>query len=161
MNNSRLKRIMLYTGVLLIAFFLIKRNKTAPELEFSGLKLTDAEGVEYLISEFDGRPVLLNFWQTWCGPCIKEMPSFNNMPGKWNDLVVFIITDEDFSLWQKYPAMYPDVTFVKMETSMLEIGVKTFPTTYLLNSKGEKVYDKVGAREWDSASVIKELKAKL
>lgn len=161
MNNTRLKRIMLYTAVLLIAFFLIKRNKTAPELEFSNVIFTDNQEVTYTVDEFKGQPILLNFWQTWCGPCIKELPSLNNMAKKWDGLLIFVITDEDFSLWQKYPELYPNITFVKMDKTMAEQGVKSFPTTYLLNKSGENVYDKVGAREWDTSSVIKELKEKL
>lgn len=161
MNNTRLKRIMLYTAVLLIAFFLIKRNKTALELEFSKVIFTDNQEVTYTVDEFKGQPILLNFWQTWCGPCIKELPSLNNMAKKWDGLLIFVVTDEDFSLWQKYPELYPNITFVKMDKTMAEQGVKSFPTTYLLNKSGENVYDKVGAREWDTSSVIKELKEKL
>jgi thiol-disulfide isomerase/thioredoxin len=160
MKNQRLIRIMLYTAVLLAAFFLIKRNKTAPEMEFSGLKLQDIEGIKYQVEEFKGYPVLLNFWQTWCGPCIKELPYFDNMAQKWDGLLIFVVTDEDFSLWKNYPEKYPNITFVKMDSTMREIGVTTFPTTYLLNAEGEKVYNKVGMRDWDSNATIKELKEK-
>jgi thiol-disulfide isomerase/thioredoxin len=161
MKNKRLIRIMLYTAVLLAAFFLIKRNKTAPEINFGSLSLQDTESYEYTVDEFKGNPVLLNFWQTWCGPCIKELPYFDNMAQKWEGLIIFVVTDEDFSLWSKYVEKYPNITFVQMQTSMLEIGVSTFPTTYLLNKEGEKVYNKVGVRDWDSNATIKELKGKV
>jgi thiol-disulfide isomerase/thioredoxin len=161
MDKKRMVRIAIYTAVLLIGFFLIKRNKTAPEIEFSSLQFTNLEEEQSVISDFYGAPVLLNFWQTWCGPCIKELPLLNNMVENWDGLTIIVVTHEDFNKWEKYVDLYPNLQFVQMQQTMEEFGVSNFPTTYLLNNFGETVYSKVGMRDWDSSATILELKNKL
>lgn len=161
MDKNRIIRIAIYTAVLLIGFFLLKRNKTAPEMEFSSLQFIDLQKEKSVISDFYGAPVLLNFWQTWCGPCIKELPLFNNMVENWEGLTIIVVTHEDFSKWEKYVDKYPNLHFVQMQQTMAEFGVSNFPTTYLLDNYGETVYSKVGMRDWNSNTTILELKNKL
>ena len=161
MDKNRIIRIAVYTAILLIGFFILKRNKQAPEMKFSGLQFIDLQQEKSVISDYYGAPVLLNFWQTWCGPCIKELPLFDNMVESWDGLTVLVVTHEDFNKWKKYEAKYPNLKFLQMQQNITEFGISKFPTTYLLDSYGETVYSKVGMRDWDSNATILELKNKL
>jgi len=51
----------------------------------------DAEGNAVSLSDFSGKPVVINFWATWCGYCVKEMPAFEKAFAEYGDEVVFMI----------------------------------------------------------------------
>lgn len=51
----------------------------------------DAEGKQVKLSDFAGKPVVINFWATWCGYCVQEMPAFEKAFGEYGDEVVFMM----------------------------------------------------------------------
>ena len=53
----------------------------------------DADGNEVKLSDFFGRPIVVNFWATWCSPCKREMPSFERMYEKYGEDVVFLMVN--------------------------------------------------------------------
>jgi len=62
------------------------------------LKLHDLKGMSHALEDYRGKPVLLNFWATWCVPCAAEMPLLNTMQKQYEGKVLFIaasIDDED------------------------------------------------------------------
>ena len=95
---------MLYIGVMPKALFsvsilvclfvaLATAQQAAPSL-----KLHDLKGVPHTLEDYRGKPVLLNFWATWCVPCAAEMPLLNEMQKQYQGKIVFIaasIDDED------------------------------------------------------------------
>ena len=68
-------------------------NQPAPTFEFHLL----ADDSRKSIGDYKGKLVLLNYWATWCAPCIKEMPELNKLQSKYGDqgLVVIALSDED------------------------------------------------------------------
>lgn len=95
---------MLYIGVMPKALFsvsvfvclfaaLASAQQAAPSL-----KLHDLKGAPHTLEDYRGKPVLLNFWATWCVPCAAEMPLLNEMQKQYQGKIVFIaasIDDED------------------------------------------------------------------
>ena len=68
-------------------------GEAAPSLE-----LHDLKGAPHKLEEFRGKPVVLNFWATWCVPCAAEMPLLSEMQTQYKDKIVFIaasIDDDD------------------------------------------------------------------
>ena len=53
----------------------------------------DGDGNPVKLSDFKGKPVVLNFWASWCGPCQREMPHFNKAYAKYKDEIVFMMVD--------------------------------------------------------------------
>jgi thiol-disulfide isomerase/thioredoxin len=90
-----MKRPQTHLALIAILSFALSAHASqpAPNLDFHDLK-----GAPHKLSEFKGKPVLLNFWATWCVPCAAEMPMLSEMQEKYQGKVLFIaasIDDED------------------------------------------------------------------
>jgi len=62
------------------------------------LELRDLQGAQHTLADYHGKPVVLNFWATWCVPCATEMPLLSEMQNRYKDKVLFIaasVDDED------------------------------------------------------------------
>lgn len=71
--------------------FAANANDVAPDLE-----LHDLKGAPHKLADYRGKPVVLNFWATWCVPCAKEMPLLDEMQKRYQGRVVFIAASVDF-----------------------------------------------------------------
>lgn len=133
---------------------------TAPEID-----LVDLDGKKWSLSDLKGRPVIINFWATWCPPCIEEMPSIERA---WNIVkdegiqVMAISYGEDQDLVEAFRARYPMSFPVIADTTgevVRQWPVKGLPTTVVVNSAGEIVYQVVGTREWDDSEILNKVRA--
>ena len=111
----------------------------------------------FLISDYLGKVVVINFWATWCGPCVEELPSLNNLAKQYkNELVVLAISDERADTIKNFLMAFPDFhsNFVLANKSGKEtqkmFGIKTLPETYIVNKKGILVERIIGPQKWDS-----------
>jgi thiol-disulfide isomerase/thioredoxin len=77
-----------------IFVWLISAFSSAQEATPS-LKLHDLKGAQHKLEEYRGKPVLLNFWATWCVPCAAEMPLLSEMQKRYQDRVLFIAASID------------------------------------------------------------------
>ena len=59
--------------------------------------VTDYEGNSVNLSDFFGKPIVVNFWATWCGPCKMELPDFNALAEEYRDEVVFMMVNTEGS----------------------------------------------------------------
>jgi peroxiredoxin len=78
----------------------------AASLDFT---LTDMNGKTVNLAEFRGRPLIINFWATWCGPCKQEIPAFIELQNKYREqgfLVLGVSTDDPADALQKFAAEY-------------------------------------------------------
>jgi thiol-disulfide isomerase/thioredoxin len=129
------------TMALLLFVTLIPLSAAANDFSFK-----DTQGKTQRLSDYRGKWVLVNFWATWCAPCLEEMPELDalHQAHKNKDLVVIGIALEypnpqvvhDFL--KEHPVSFPIVLGdYKMAR---EVGVvEALPTTYLFNPKGKKV----------------------
>lgn len=70
-----------------------RAGDAAPSLE-----LSDLQGGKHTLADYRGKPVVLNFWATWCVPCAAEMPLLSEMQNRYKDKIMFIaasVDDED------------------------------------------------------------------
>ena len=124
--------------------------------------IEDLEGNAIDLDEFKGKVVILNFWATWCKPCISEMPSLDRLAKKSGveELVILAASDENIDKIGRFAERNPhDFTYVHLKSNVYSLGLSVLPTTYIINRKGEIVEKIVGAREWDSEESYEMIKS--
>jgi len=93
---------MLYIGVMRSLLFksaataiLAFMHSASPVDKAPNLELHDLKGVHHKLEEYRGKPVVLNFWATWCVPCATEMPLLNEIQQRYRGRVIFIAASVD------------------------------------------------------------------
>lgn len=120
--------------------------------------LTDVDGNTIPFSEFEGKTVFLNFWATWCPPCIAEMPDINDLYGKLKDsediVFVLISMDKDHEKAIQYvkdKSFDFPVYFLKTRTPEV-YETQSIPTTYVISPGGKIVAERHGMAQYDTKS---------
>jgi thiol-disulfide isomerase/thioredoxin len=123
---------------------------TAPWVQAADFRVTDTNGKTHTLSGYKGKWVLVNYWATWCPPCLEEIPDLIALhENKKNNLVVIgvamdyrnvkQVTDFAEGLLVEYPIVLGNAQVVS------QIGpVQGLPTTYLFNPEGKMVAQQVG-----------------
>jgi peroxiredoxin len=154
--------------LLLISALLIASTAQAADLKpYSGeplpdFTLSDMEGRAHTLSSYRGKVVMLNFWATYCGPCIKEMPSMQRLKGKLADRPFDILAIdmaeekadvEAFMQRHKIQVNFP--ILLDSEGTVIEQWmVSAVPTTFIIDPQGKIQYALYGGLEWDNDEVV-------
>ncbi|MFN0214238.1 MAG: TlpA family protein disulfide reductase [Saprospiraceae bacterium] len=119
----------------------------------SKVKLTDLDGNPLNLKDFVGKPVFLNFWATWCGPCVSEMASIEKASQQFKDKILFLAaSNESPALIKSYVNKNKlSFMFARLEVTYLDAYVLVLPTTFLIDANGELVQQEEGFRNWNSA----------
>ena len=137
----------------------IKEEKTKAAYDFTINKL-DGETLDF--ENLVGKVVFINFWATWCAPCIAEMPSINSLYKAYKDNpeVVFVMINvenkEDkvrkFIKKKNYsfPIYLPNASQIPRVYES-----KGIPTTFVIDKEGYIAYKKVGMAKYDANSFVK------
>ena len=126
----------------------------APAVNYApDFQVMDKDGNTVKLSDFRGKPVVLNFWATWCPPCKAELPDFDEAAAAYGDEVTFLmvnLTDGSRDTVSGVKAFVSDngytfpVYFDTTYSAANAYRVSSIPTTYLINEAGEIVGYKVG-----------------
>ncbi len=125
---------------------------TAADYNFA---LIDQDGNRKPFSDFQGKAVFVNFWATWCPPCIAEMPDINNLYNeieKENIEFVLISLDDDFQKAKDF-IKKKDFDFPIYQLASILPGVyesSAIPTTYVISPAGEIVVRKSGMAKYNT-----------
>jgi len=160
MKNKGIIAAFLVIG-LLAAGYLFSKYRIAPAMDFSKLELIDLSGKPVGLDDYKGKKVFLNFFATWCGPCVREFPSLTNAQmALQNDNFVFIcISDEPIERLQSFAErMGTKLLILHSAENMHEHKIFTIPTSYLLNPNGRVVFKKVGEQDWGDEASVTELR---
>lgn len=125
--------------------------------DFAG-EMMDAKTVN--LKDYRGRFVLLNFWATWCSPCLKEMPDLEKaylQMGQEKMVVLAVGMGESVekikAFFDKYGFSFPLLADNKMEITKL-YGVRNIPVTYLIDPDGIVLGRALGIRDWASPDLL-------
>ncbi len=125
--------------------------------------LPDLAGKPHSLADLRGRVVVLNFWATWCPPCIDEMPSLQQLHDALDDQAVAVVAvsvDERFSDIEDFVKKYRlSLTVLYDEGKKVSRKYQTFkyPETYILDREGILIFKVVGPRDWSAPTVIRDL----
>ncbi len=120
------------------------------------------DGTEHTLADFRGRVVALNFWATWCGPCIREMPSLDRLQAALggDDFTVVLMSQDRNGetlvppflarLGLEHLTSYLDPTFPLFRA----MGGRGLPTTILIDADGNEIGRIAGAAEWDTPEAL-------
>jgi len=122
------------------------------------IEVTDLEGAVATFSESRGKVLVLNFWATWCAPCVAEMPSMGRLRAKTADLDVHFgfITSEDPAVVRKFiekRGIDLPIYILKGETPEC-FKARSIPATYVLDKSGLIAMRHFGASAWDADNVV-------
>jgi thiol-disulfide isomerase/thioredoxin len=134
-------------------------------LDLSGELLT-LDGNPVYISDYDDDVLIVNFWATWCGPCLAEMPSLEALQKQFEGRSVRIlaITDESFETVRSFTARYPSRLTILIDKGgrlSQRLRIWSIPWTLVLDSHRRLIHFQVGAQRWDSPEVVRQLKEQL
>jgi peroxiredoxin len=112
------------------------------------------------LSDLKGKVVVLNFWASWCPPCLEETQSLNRLQediSQRGGVVLGISVDEDAAAYQKFLQdnhvvfpTYRDGT----KKSAADYGTSMFPETYLIDRNGRLARKIVGPQDWQSPEIM-------
>ncbi|MGH6981582.1 MAG: TlpA family protein disulfide reductase [Stellaceae bacterium] len=141
-------------------FIAISPKLPAPEAAFNG-----RDGKPLHLADWRGHWVLLNLWATWCGPCVREMPSLDRMQKALGSAIAVVAISEDRG---GLKVVEPFVT--RLGVTSLIIGLDTpdgvlshvkirgLPTSFLIDPHGDIVAKLEGGSEWDKGPTLARLK---
>lgn len=116
-----------------------------PDTKFPSLKLTTLEGKAFDLAAQRGKWAIVNFWATWCGPCIKEMPELSALDAMREHIVVVGLAYEDTTeddlraFLAKHPVVYP-IALVDVYNPPADFDTpRGLPFTYLIGPDGAVV----------------------
>lgn len=126
------------------------------ELDFP---LTLAGKSEHL-SDLKGKVVVLNFWATWCPPCVEETPALNRLQ-KYIDsrggMVLGVSVDEDAAAYEKFlkdqSVVFPTYRDASKKSAS-DYGTSMYPETYIIDRHGRIARKFIGQQQWDSAEML-------
>ncbi len=124
------------------------------------LSLTDLDGAAHTLAELRGQVVLVNFWATWCPPCVKELPSLQRLYGQLRERGLAILAvdvgepaGEVRSFVAPFGLGFP-VLLDEQGAALDRWRVHAFPTNFIVDRTGTIRYAFFGALEWDAPEVL-------
>ena len=147
----------------ILSFFLsckgVKKDKPVtivPDNTLEKVKLTDLKSNSISLNHYAGKTIFLNFWATWCKPCITEMPTIEKAQNILKkEGVVFLMASneakEEIDAFGK--AHNFNFNYCQILNSE-ELGIEGLPTTFIFNQEGKLVFSELGYRKWDEKSNI-------
>jgi len=132
----------------------------------SDLPFFGAGGKEISLKDYRGRGVLLNFWATWCPPCVREMPQLNNLKAILKNQGIDVLT---VSIDREGEKIIREFLFIN-NLNNLEVlhdrkgkllrasKIIGLPGTLLISPEGKEMGRVLGAAEWDEPTIVNYLK---
>ncbi len=123
----------------------------------ANFSLQKIDGTLLTLEELRGSYVLVNFWATWCKPCVKEIPSLNNLSKIYlkndNFKVLAINIGQKKDIVDNFLKQIGGVDFLILldeEMKLQDWNVQAIPTTFIVDKEGFIIFSAQGEREWDS-----------
>ena len=133
--------------------------------ETPALNLPDLAGRQHNIDTYRGQVVLVNFWASWCPPCVLEMPDMQRLAtafkGRPFNLLAVNFKESRTTVWRFTKMLKVDFTTLLDSTGVTSKAwdVQIYPTSYLIDADGRIQYVAYGSVDWDSEAIIQLIEA--
>ncbi|MEW4467351.1 TlpA disulfide reductase family protein [Parasphingorhabdus sp. JC815] len=116
------------------------------------------DGAIVRLSDFTGKPLLVNIWATWCAPCVVEMPMLDKLAAREKNRLQVLVVSQDIDGAKKVDPFFAKAGFSELEAYTDQenglsfgFGSGLMPTTVLYDADGKEVWRVIGAMDWDGA----------
>ena len=145
------------TGVFADNFTLLEEPVPAPQAP-----LERGSGETLTLAAFEGKVVLLNFWATWCAPCVREMPALDRLQAALGpEGLAVVAVSEDRAGLKAVEPFFAETGLEHLQIYLdpkgkfwREFGVRGLPTTYLIDRQGRLIGAMEGPAEWDEEDAV-------
>ena len=127
------------------------RGEDAPDVAFAA-----PDGARVTIAAFKGKPVLVNLWATWCGPCVAEMPTLDALAARQTGRLQVLTVSQDMQGRSIVEGWWAKQNFKTLQPYLddknnLGFAYKTemLPTTVLYDKNGKEIWRVIGGMNWD------------
>jgi thiol-disulfide isomerase/thioredoxin len=126
------------------------------------IPLLGASSEAITLADYAGKGLILNFWATWCAPCVREMPQLNRLSAFVRENQIEVLTiSEDLNGLKSVPKFYKSYNLYDLPvlvdnkgTLMRSFAAKGIPLTVFVNQHGQEIGRVVGPAEWDTLEVV-------
>jgi cytochrome c biogenesis protein CcmG, thiol:disulfide interchange protein DsbE len=159
-----LAMLVAFVGVLYLSLHdnVVKAGDRAPEFSIKA-----DNGRTVTARDFGGKLLILNFWATWCQPCVQEVPSLEQLQkqlGSKGLVVLGVSEDKDAEAYKEFLARFR-VTYMTARDPAVTIkpkyGTVQIPESYLIDSNGRVVEKIVGEANWSSPQMVEHVQSLL
>ncbi len=155
-------QVFLHKGLALFGPSVVKGSKQASLTNYDWKLKTEQD--EFNFEATKGKVVLVNFWATWCPPCIAEMPSMQALYNDYKHDIEFVfVSNEDRTVINQFLSKnnYTFKVYTPLSKYPESFNITSIPRTFLIDKQGHIVIDKSGAANWNSDTVRKTIDALL
>jgi peroxiredoxin len=156
-KNRRTVQIAILIGVLLLGGYAIGKTLFAstggvPEVggKPPAFELAGIDGAVHDLNDYRGKPLVINFWGSFCPPCVAEMPAFQEQYNKWKgqglEVLAINLSEDDLTVNSFLQRFDLDYTILRDKNRIVEkqYGLRSYPTTFFIQPDGTIVDIYVG-----------------
>jgi peroxiredoxin len=165
--KGRLLLVILAVGIILYLLTILEHPSGVVVGDLAPSFTLPSLSGEKSLKEFQGRVVLINFWATWCPPCLEEMPTLEYLSKSYGGdglVVLGVSLDEGWepvkAFLKKHPLSFEILLDQNGEVASL-YGTYRLPESYLIDSQGIVRRKYVGPRDWSDEALINDIQAAL
>lgn len=152
MSKSKWLNLLLWAVLIYLLAQRCVLNPPDKQFDYKSLEIVDLDGNSLDWESTNNKVIFLNFWASWCGPCMAEMPSINSLyqQNQSNNDILFLIVNTygiDDAMAVQSKDKYQDLPFYYLKNSG-ELDIKAIPLTYLINKNGMIVKAHEGFGVW-------------
>ncbi|MGA2115797.1 MAG: TlpA disulfide reductase family protein [Bryobacteraceae bacterium] len=161
MNKTRVDRSLQVGIFLLLAAFVysiyagIEQRVIAQGDKAPGFRITADNGRTLTLPDFGGKLLVLNFWASWCPPCVEETPSLSRFASEYAHrgvVVLAVSVDHNANAYRAFLDKYKPAFLTARDLSLHEqFGTFMYPETYVIDTKGKVVLKIAEGADWTDA----------
>ena len=134
--------VLLIIGIAIYGYYNMQYMMNDPAskpIELTQLDLKNAKEEKIILKA--GKPIIINFWATWCVPCVEEFPQFEELNAKYGDKIDFVmISDEEMTKIEKFKAKKGyKLNMLRSTKTFDKYGLMLRPVTFFYNSEGKLI----------------------